>query len=161
MSRTHSARCPLQGTGAERHQFTLGMATPAEEPQTPRPSDPGAGHGAGQGRAGSSPAAPGASEPPCPVLRHSSALHLPTSATCPKEELEAAAASAPGKNHPASSDSCCPSLPLPSCPGHKSQRRGLCDRGTSSTYPEGAKLGQPNLHSVRLLEPPNLLDLVH
>lgn len=48
---------------------------------------------------------------------------------------------------------------------HKSLWLGLYfqlyDKGTSSTYPEGAKLGLLNLHGMWLFKPPNLLDLVH
>lgn len=71
------------------------------------------------------------------------------------------------KIHPAPSDSCCSSCPSLSAQDlhHESPWPGLYfqlyGKGTSHTYPEGAKLGLLNLHSVRLFKPPNLLDLVH
>lgn len=86
-----------------------------------------------------------------------------TSTMYPKGEVEAPASLASGKEV-----SCIfPSLlfPLPFCPGVAPQSLclGLCfqprDTGTSHTYPKGAK--PLHLHSVGLLEPPNLLDLVH
>lgn len=76
-----------------------------------------------------------------------------TSTMHPKGEVEAPGCSASGRvllhlPIPAFSPELCPGLCLqPS------------DPGTSHTYPKGARA--LHLHGVGLLEPPNLLDLVH
>ena len=132
LSQTHSALSRLQGAGAKSHQLTRGLATPVEKSKTQCPSYI-LGKGRGQNRGVLAAQRLGAHW----LLPVSPRKPLNLPAWCfyeghlftyqqvqgiPKMSWRHQHPWHQAKNHPVSSDSCCPSFPLPFCPGVAPQK---------------------------------------